>query len=362
MIPAHIEKALTEAVAERLEIELGARGLLLTTDRSMAAHAEAADRGARLLTDVLDRCYPAIRQGRGEVTFDSASDRLEAALAFGAVTARVLGPIEREDVEETSGPVELACALLNLGVGLVDSLCDHDVTTGRALLELVDEHDLIMRALEPRGRGWLRGTLPRALAHDHTVAFTVDIIEVFFETLHALFPDDGSLQERRAVGMQLGAALQAEHRSVNYATDRSAHQQLIECSRLTSVLPFQIIEVLAGGGHVPSERTAGTALGEAVWRIDDLVDLCQDAHSGALNSILLGAMHEPGRPGDGDLVGALERLLASTEIAETAARAAETLRNGLQLAGRDSGAGVDHRPRAVFLYFIQRYAGIAPRQ
>ena len=100
--------------------------------------------------------------------------------------------------------------------------------------------------------------------------------------------------------------------------------------------------------------TAGTQLGEAMWLIDDLVDLCQDAHSGSLNGILLAATTGAGRPGERDVLAALERLLDSTDIACAAADAAEKLLAGLQLAGDD------HQGTASFLHFIQRYAGIAP--
>jgi len=48
------------------------------------------------------------------------------------------------------------------------------------------------------------------------------------------------------------------------------------------VLPFEIIETLATG----ATTAAGTDLGEAMWRIDDLVDLGRDASSGALNWIV----------------------------------------------------------------------------
>ena len=169
-----------------------------------------------------------------------------------------------------------SCATFNLGIGLVDGLCDEDAETGAALLELVQGQDVASAAAEPRGRGWLHTTLPTALAEDHTVAFTVDIIEAFFEKLHDVYPDEAWLQQRRGVGTQLEAALEAERRSVVRPADGATREQLIECSRLTSVLPFQIIEVLAGGDHAPTERTAGTLLGEAMWRIDDLVDLCED--------------------------------------------------------------------------------------
>jgi hypothetical protein len=49
-IPARIEQAVSDAVAHHLETELGGRGLLLTADGLATAEAEAAQRGARLLT------------------------------------------------------------------------------------------------------------------------------------------------------------------------------------------------------------------------------------------------------------------------------------------------------------------------
>jgi hypothetical protein len=117
------------------------------------------------------------------------------------------------------------------------------------------------------------------------------------------------------------------------------------------VLPFQIIETLASGDHAPAEPSAGTLLGEAMWRIDDLVDLCQDARSGSVNGVLLAAATVADPPGGWDLVTALERLLTSREIARIAAEAAERLVAGLLRGGGGT---------TPFLYFIQRYAGIAP--
>jgi hypothetical protein len=364
-IPARIEQAVSDAVAQHLETELGDRGLLLAADGLAAAEAEAAQRGARLLTCAIHRCYPISRQGGRALAFEFESERdaarLGAALAFGAVTARMLGPGKR-DLEQFADSVELLCAMFNLGIGLVDGVCDEDAETGGALLELVQGHDLAKAAEEPRARGWLRATLPPALADDHTVAFTVEIIETFFATLHAVYPNDAWLQQRRGVGTQLGSALEAERQSVIGSVNHTTREQLIECSRLTSVIPFQIIEALAGGDHAPTERTAGTLLGEAMWRIDDLVDLCQDARRGALNGVLLAAAEEPGHPvGECDLVAVLESLLASTDIACAAALAAESLLAGLQLADGGRATAQDHLHSLSFLHFIQRYAGIAPR-
>jgi len=176
----------------------------------------------------------------------------------------------------------------------------------------------------PRERGWLRGTLTTALASDDTVAFTVEVIETFFETLHDVSPGDEWLDHRRTAGAQLERALEAELQTVERP---ERPEELIGCSRLTSVLPFEIVETLVGGR---GEGTgAGTLLGEAMWRIDDLVDLAEDARTGALNGVLLSG---------GDVTAAV-------------VAAADSLERGLELAGGE---------RRGFLYFIQRYAGIEP--
>jgi hypothetical protein len=92
-----------------------------------------------------------------------------------------------------------------------------------------------------------------------------------------------------------------------------------------------------------------------MWRIDDLVDLCADARSGALNSVLLAATDDRG---DAD-IDVLRRVLASGSIASTAAEAAARLRTGLQLASDDRSGAVDDRAKRSLLYFVQRYTGIA---
>jgi hypothetical protein len=355
-IPPGIEQAVDDAVARQLETELGRRGLLLAADELAVAEAEAAQRGTHLLTGVIHRCYPISRQSGVALEFESNSvvARIQAALAFGGATARLLLP-GRPDSDPPAESVELICAMFNLGIGLIDGLSDQDAETGEALLELVQRQDLAEAAEVPRDRRWLRAAVPPVLAGDPTVAFTVEIVETFFETLHALYPADRWLQLRRVVGRQLEAALEAERRSVARSASQTTRERLIECSRLTSVLPFQVIETLAGGS-APVEPTVGTQLGEAMWRIDDLVDLSDDARSASLNAILLGAASgTSARPGERDLVAALDRLLESGEIARAAAEAAERLLAGLQ--------PVDDRPRTVpFLSFVQRYAGIAPRQ
>lgn len=340
-IPPHIEQAVTDAVDGALETELGRRGLLLTAAELTAAAADAAHDGAQLLTAVLHRCYP-IMQGSGAFTLefedDGAAARIETALAFGAAAARVVA-------REVADGAELLCAMFNLGIGLIDGLCDDEPRTGTALLDLLLGQDLAGAAERPRPRGWVRAAAPQRLVESPAPAFAVDVVEAFFETLHASYPQAAGLQLRNRVGAQLGAALHAERRSVTSSTEQTAREQLIEASRLTSVLPFEIIETLAAGEEAGRNHRAGTLLGEAMWKIDDLVDICEDARSGALNALLVATGET-----DDDVGAGLERMLSSPDLAEAASRAAENLHAALQPAGTE-------RSRA-FLSFVQRYAGI----
>jgi hypothetical protein len=175
----------------------------------------------------------------------------------------------------------------------------------------------------------------------------VAVVEVFFETLHATYPGPDWSRLRGRVGAQLNEALHAERRSVVHT---HGEQDLLECSRGTSVLPFEIIETLAAGS-----QGRATLLGEAMWRIDDLVDLCADARGGALNGVLLRAARSANArlPAAADVTATLERLATSDQIASVAAAAADDLQQAL----RDSRGA----PSWEFLYFVAEYAGLSPR-
>ena len=124
---------------------------------------------------------------------------------------------------------------------------------------------------------------------------------------------------------------------------------------MTSVLPFEIIETLAGANAERVVPSAATLIGEAMWRIDDLVDLCSDARCGALNGVLLAADGVLDPAVGGYRLDTLESLLASSCIADAAAEAADNLSAGLCQAERDAG-------RNAFLHFIHRYAAVAPQK
>jgi hypothetical protein len=347
-IPDGICDAIEHTVTDHLATELGARGLLLATDRFAQADAQAAADGQRLLTSVIHRCYPLSEYDTQVLTleFDNerAASRVQSALAFGAATAGLLMSPQRE---ERSDAIGLLSAIFNLGVGLLDGVCDEDADTGLRLLEMIDRGDVAETARHPRPRGWLRVQLTAELESDPSVSFAADIVETFFATLHATFPGDAGSPLRRRVGDQLAAALEAERSSLVASSADASREQLTNYSYATSVLPFEIVGTLTSGDHAPG---AAQFLGEAMWRIDDLVDLCDDARTGALNAVLLAS--------DVTDQEAMERLLSQDHIARAAAHAGDSLLRGVELAGDHVSRGAPD----VFLHFVARYAGIISQE
>jgi hypothetical protein len=359
-IPEQLREAIEDDVRRSLSTELDARGLLLAGPAAASATADAARSGAALLHRVLAHCYAEGQQGGPAmaVEFDSveAAAHIGLALTFGSVTARLLMPPQRTG-HESADSVDLLCAVFNQGIGMIDGLCDGAPQLGLHLLRILEALDLSDAACNKWAAGQLRSALPRSLAADPTVAFTARVVEAFFDLLHSAYPGDQGVALRRRVGAQLAEALEAERTSIDRADVFATYDQLVECSRRTSVLPFQIIELLASGDDAPTGPTAGTLLGEAMWRIDDLVDLTQDARTGALNGVLLAATQEPpdAAGSNGSVVSALERVLASRGIPVASAQAAEFLDAGLKAAPGSRAADDD---RSAFLSFVQSYAGI----
>ena len=168
--PDGICDAIEQAVTDRLATELRDRGLLLTADRFEDAGTRAATDGTRLLTSVIHRCYPLSEYDTQVLTlqFDSEREafRVRSALAFGAATAGLLmSPLQPERRTESVG---LLSAIFNLGIGLIDGVCDEDADTGLELLNLIDLGNVADAARQPRPRGWLRVQLPAELEADPT--------------------------------------------------------------------------------------------------------------------------------------------------------------------------------------------------
>jgi hypothetical protein len=346
-IPGTLESEIDMTVTHYLETELGARGLLLSSADLAVAESTTAAMGRQLTTRLLQQCYP--EADDITVEFERTGDirRIGAALAFGAVTSRVLA---RAGARATR-PVrtEYVCAIFNLAIGLVDGICDGDVDTGPRLLADIFDADLIEAAVRRRDRGWLHAALPDFLTADDAVAFTASVTEAFYDNLHDLYADQPDV--RRMVGEQLAEALKAETDSVRDPFTALSPERRVECSRTTSVLPFNIIETITTAGR--STDSTATMLGEAIWRIDDLVDIVDDARSGALNGVLLEACRRRGRH-DGYDITDLSEVLGPTGIASAAAEAADRLHDGL---GFGTIAPDD---RLAYLGFVQRYAGIEP--
>jgi hypothetical protein len=103
-------------------------GLLLTRAASASATTDAARWGAALLRRVVAHCYQDRWQDdrvpNVEFDDDQAETRIEFAFAFGSVTANLLTPPWRTDRGLPAGSVDMLCAVFNLGIGLVDGLCD----------------------------------------------------------------------------------------------------------------------------------------------------------------------------------------------------------------------------------------------
>ncbi len=232
---------------------------------------------------------------------------------------------------------------------MIDGLCDGAPPLGRALLDVIAAADLpaVARGVRPAR---LASALTARLAADPTAAFIARIVDAFLDLLRDAHPQEAV---RDRIADQLADAIEAERRSVDAQSGPEPADSPITWSRRTSVLPFQIIESIVTGAVEASPGT-GTLLGEAMWRIDDLVDLTQDVARGALNGVLLtatGGRHVGGR----EAVAALESLLGARAIPEAAARAAAHLDAGLRSA---EAAGCGRDARELFLTFVQRYAGI----
>ena len=320
------------------------------------AAAETERSGKALLRDLLTQLYPAARPGTVGSTIEfgtpEVAQRIERALSFGAVTARLLAP-PRRGGDEPGASLDLLCGTFNLGVGLVDGICDGSPAVGRRLLQQIRAADVLATARGQQTEGGVLAGLPAPLASDATVVFAGRVIDGFFEQLHSRDPDGQNDQLRRTVGTLMARALEAESQSICGTAAPDDAAKLVEWSRGTSVLPFQIIEHLATAGSELPPKTAGTLVGEAMWKIDDLVDLVEDAATGSLNAVLLPTVEQ--RSVDSRR-GGLATVLTSGIIPRTAAQAVQALEAGVSSA---PGMGTDGGACDAFLLFVQRYAGIA---
>jgi hypothetical protein len=366
-VPSAIDRAFEDLVVRQLHSELAARDLLLPAKILWQAEAEIAHQGEALIAHLAAGIVGASMDTQTAARFDFESDesraRVQAALVFGATVADVLA-LNADNGGSVAKRVRALCGIFNLGIGLIDSLCDEDSRVGAVLLDFLngDGDALVQCARKLRQRGWIREVLPSGYNEDASVRMVADLVEVFFQELHALYPGDTNMSFRHHIGTQLTAALKSERDSICWSPKELDRERLLQTSRRTTVLPLQIIEALACGRIATDDSSAGTLLGEALWRIDDLVDLCQDVRSGALNSILVRALDDA-RSGQKDGVyqplTVLEELLRSRDTEHAAAEAVECLAAGLRLNLNKVGAKYgDNEAVTRFLWFVQRYAGV----
>lgn len=360
-IPQQLRVAIIELVNDSLRAELDSRGLLLTRAAAFSATEEAERLGAALLLRLIIHLFPRVQpDGRATaIEFDNpdVTKRIALALTFGAVTARLLTTPQppTDESHDPDASLDLLCAMFNLGIGLVDGVCDGTPALGRQLLREIRASDVSAAARKGWTRDRMLSALPTHLASDPTVVFTARVIEGFFDLLHSRHPVGHADSLRHRIGALMEQALEAESQSVCRTAGLGDVDQMVEWSRRTSVLPFQVIEHLATGAPNLAPVTAGTLLGEAMWRIDDLVDLADDAASGSLNAVLLNMRRQWGTASTPDV---LTKALTSGVIPLTAAHAVQLLDSGLAAA---SGSGTPGEERDVFVSFVQRYAGIPHR-
>ena len=181
---AHTEDTVRRHIGTALEQRglLCGAAVLEESDAYVAAHARDLPKRA------LPLWYPELDGPVGvAVNFGDAhtSARAGGALAFGAVAATLMAPAHAA----VAGPATMACGLFNLGVGLVDGLCDSEPPAGTLLLDIVESGDLQGATERPRARGWLLAALPRRLATHPSLSFTLRVMEAFLELVHLVFPD-----------------------------------------------------------------------------------------------------------------------------------------------------------------------------
>ncbi|KJS51227.1 hypothetical protein VM98_38305, partial [Streptomyces rubellomurinus subsp. indigoferus] len=94
-----------------------------------------------------------------------------------------------------------------------------------------------------------------------------------------------ALRERLCA--RLAEALAAAHLSVRRPAGATTRDQVVGCSRGTSVLSLQTSEHLPTGLPTLPPPTPGTPLGQALGPHHDLVAVDPDAGAAALNAVLL---------------------------------------------------------------------------
>jgi Squalene-hopene cyclase C-terminal domain/Prenyltransferase and squalene oxidase repeat len=296
---------------------LGRHGLLLTADEQQVLRTAEFLRGARI-----ERALQALGldppwDERGSGINARRRNRLARVLAFGATTAGILGG----DAPARPGTAEqlgVLCALLNLGISLIDHIWDAGGTDCEVLDQLLTGELLIDACVAPDALVALRRRIDASAIESTRARTALQVVSLFFLTLHALFPDR-SAPVRDAIGLQLVRALEAERSTIDWQRSGLSGERLLAAARAKSVLPFEIIELASrssrspdSGSHPGGDTELGRRLGRAIAQLDDLVDLRRDAQSGDLNHVLLSCWRDPVSLAAASPQRRIQRVLAGT--------------------------------------------------
>lgn len=286
--PGRVEDQTSRSVREALTRELRNRDLFLPPDQVDAIGASEQVKGERVWARIVKLGMPGGGAGHDRSVSASlvASARLSTVVGFGAATGRLLAGTDPDGASD----LEALCGAFNLGISLVDAIYDGGMPRSSRMLETVTAARLLAAAEDPGAAGWLQEAISWPTIDDPLSAFAADTIQAFFRILHTVFGGEERRSLRQHVGTLLVEALAAERQSLCWTVRSADIGELVECSRRKSVLPFEVIDALSAAVTLHAPSGAGTVLGEAAWLIDDLSDLCRDAWSGALNSVLLSVM------------------------------------------------------------------------
>ncbi len=305
---------------------MASRGLTITPAARVAVVAADRTSGRRIAARL-----PAPAPG-SRVFGQHWRDQAVPVLGFGWGMTHVLAA--HQSLPCQAEAAELGAVLI-LGTAAVDQLLDGSRRRRDALLAVLNR-DLLAAAAE-------RDTGQRALAEasltaaDPGVRYVLALVSAFFQRLqHCSLAEDWY----QRICDLLRQAYDAELRTISARPPEPPGDGILQAHLSARVLPLQVISAIQCGlrGHACAESghdkctRAAQLLGEVIAAVDDLADLCADARTGAVNSLLAqsagpGLAAEQRSPSRA-LIGVLSSG-ACWHAVDSAARALTELGHGL---------------------------------